>query len=230
MVAIVVTGSFLEYPRRGLDRKLRIEVLACWMYTEKMKDLIAEQLERIQARLDGIETELRTFLQALFSALKGRLLLGAIPAPPLALGLPPQGVKGEGFAVEGFHRHAPACADAAPLLDKQHAAEQIRLHVEPIEAVHVAGRVDAAKMHGVHGASLAIVIGSNEYPLDLVERHFFGAAVVKLRRAGRGMIRHLRGAFERAAVLQISGNARRPERVIADLRGDACAATACARR
>jgi hypothetical protein len=30
------------------------------MYTEKMKDLIAEQLERIQARLDGIETELRS--------------------------------------------------------------------------------------------------------------------------------------------------------------------------
>jgi len=31
------------------------------------------------------------------------------------------------------------------------------LHVEPIEAVHVARRIDAAKMHGVHGASLEIV-------------------------------------------------------------------------
>jgi len=36
------------------------------------------------------------------------------------------------------------------------------------------------------------------------------------------MVRHLRGAFKRAAVLQISRNAGRPERVIADLRGDAC--------
>jgi hypothetical protein len=32
------------------------------------------------------------------------------------------------------------------------------------------------------------------------------------------MVRHLRGAFERSAVLQISRNARRPERMIADLR------------
>jgi hypothetical protein len=32
-----------------------------------------------------------------------------------------------------------------------------RLHVEPIEAEHVARRINAVKMHGVHAASLAIV-------------------------------------------------------------------------
>jgi hypothetical protein len=34
-------------------------------------------------------------------------------------------------------------------------AEQVWLHVEPIEAEHVARRIDAVKMHGA--ASLAIV-------------------------------------------------------------------------
>jgi hypothetical protein len=61
---------------------------------------------------------------------------------------------------------------------------------------------------------------SNEYPLDLVERHFLGATVIELRRACRSMVRHLRGAFERSAVLQISRNARRSERVVADARND----------
>ena len=61
---------------------------------------------------------------------------------------------------------------------------------------------------------------SNEYPLHLVERHFLGAAIVKLRRARRGMVRHLRGAFKRAAVLQIGGDARGAKGVIADARGD----------
>ena len=58
---------------------------------------------------------------------------------------------------------------------------------------------------------------SNQHPLHLVERHFLGAAIIKLRRAGAGMVRHLRGAFERAAVLQIGGDARRAKRVVADL-------------
>ena len=46
---------------------------------------------------------------------------------------------------------------------------------------------------------------SYENSLNLVECHFLGAAVVELRRACRGMVRHLRRFFERAAVLQISG-------------------------
>jgi hypothetical protein len=44
---------------------------------------------------------------------------------------------------------------------------------------------------------------SYENSLNLVERHFLGAAVVELRRARRGMVRHLRRLSERAAVLQI---------------------------
>jgi hypothetical protein len=41
-------------------------------------------------------------------------------------------------------------------LDKQNTAEKIGLHVEPVEAAHVAGRIDAAKVQGVHGAILEI--------------------------------------------------------------------------
>ncbi len=62
---------------------------------------------------------------------------------------------------------------------------------------------------------------SNEYPLHLVEGDFLGATVVKLRRACRGMVRHLRGLFKRAAVLQVSGDARGAKGVVADARGDA---------
>jgi len=58
---------------------------------------------------------------------------------------------------------------------------------------------------------------SREYALHLVERHFLGAPIVKLRRAGAGMVRHLRGLLKRPAVLEIRGNARSPKRVIADL-------------
>jgi hypothetical protein len=36
-------------------------------------------------------------------------------------------------------------------------AEQVGLHVECIESAHVARRIDAVKIHGVHAASLAIV-------------------------------------------------------------------------
>src|ERR1700730_16428662 len=62
---------------------------------------------------------------------------------------------------------------------------------------------------------------SNEYPLNLVEAHFVAAAVVKLRRARRGMVRHGSGLFERPAILEIGSNAGRAEAVIADFRGDA---------
>ena len=39
------------------------------------------------------------------------------------------------------------CADAPPCSDEQDASEKVRLHVEQIEAGHVPGRVDAAKVH-----------------------------------------------------------------------------------
>ena len=63
--------------------------------------------------------------------------------------------------------------------------------------------------------------GSNENPLHLVERDFLGPAIIKLRRARRGMVRHLRGAFKRAAVFQIGGDARGAKGVVADARSDA---------
>jgi hypothetical protein len=54
----------------------------------------------------------------------------------------------------------------------------------------------------------------------LVEAHLVAAAVVKLRRARRGMVRHGSGLFERPAVLEISGHAGRAEAVIANFGGD----------
>jgi hypothetical protein len=40
-------------------------------------------------------------------------------------------------------------------------------------------------------------------PLDLIEAHLVAPAIVELRGARRGMVRHRRGLFERAAVLEI---------------------------
>jgi hypothetical protein len=48
----------------------------------------------------------------------------------------------------------------------------------------------------------------NEYPLHLVEGDFLRSPIIELRRACRGMVRHLRGALQRAAVFQIGGDAR----------------------
>jgi len=67
----------------------------------------------------------------------------------------------------------------------------------------------------------AAFAASNQYPLHLVERHFLGAAVVELRGAGAGVVRHLRGAFESAAVFEGRRNARRPKRMVAHARDDA---------
>ena len=62
---------------------------------------------------------------------------------------------------------------------------------------------------------------SNRHPLDLVERHLVAAAIVELRRARRGVVRHRGGLFERAAVLKIGRDPGRAKRVVADLRLDA---------
>ena len=62
---------------------------------------------------------------------------------------------------------------------------------------------------------------SNQHPLHLVERDFLRSPIIELRRARAGMVRHLRGVFERAAVLQVSGDARGAKGVVADARGDA---------
>ena len=63
--------------------------------------------------------------------------------------------------------------------------------------------------------------GSNENSFNLVERDFLGAAVVKLRRARAGMVRHLRRLFKRATVFQVGGDAGCAKGVVADMRDDA---------
>ena len=62
--------------------------------------------------------------------------------------------------------------------------------------------------------------GLNEYPLHFVERDFLRPPVVKLRGARGGMVGHLGGAFKRAAVFQVSGDARGAKGVVADMCGD----------
>src|SRR5271167_3872104 len=56
---------------------------------------------------------------------------------------------------------------------------------------------------------------SNRNPLHLVEAHLVAPAIVELRRARRGVVRHRRSVFQRAAVLEVRGDAGRAERVIA---------------
>ena len=67
---------------------------------------------------------------------------------------------------------------------------------------------------------LTIATLLNRDPLHLVERDLLGPPIIKLCRACAGMVRHLRGLLKRAAVLEIRGDAGRPERVIADLGRD----------
>jgi len=58
---------------------------------------------------------------------------------------------------------------------------------------------------------------SDHDPLDLIQADLIPAAIVELRRARRGVVRHRRGLFQRAAVLKIGGDSGRPEAVIAEL-------------
>ena len=61
---------------------------------------------------------------------------------------------------------------------------------------------------------------SNPDLLHLIKRHFVAAAVVKLRRAGAGVVRHDGGFLQAAAVLEIGGDAGRPEAVVSGLGRD----------
>ncbi len=63
-------------------------------------------------------------------------------------------------------------------------------------------------------------VRSNQHPLNLVERHFLSAAIIELRRAGAGVVGHLRRSLKRPAVLEVRGDARCAKRVIADLGRD----------
>ena len=81
-----------------------------------------------------------------------------VSAPPLALGLTLQSVGGKSLAVVTLGHDAPPRANAAPFLHEQHAAKKIGLYVEPIEAAHVARRINAAKMQSGHGRILCAAI------------------------------------------------------------------------
>src|SRR5580693_8606988 len=62
---------------------------------------------------------------------------------------------------------------------------------------------------------------SNDDPLDLIEAELVAPAIIELRSARRGVVRHRGGLLERAAVLEIGRDARRPETVVAELGDDA---------
>ena len=55
------------------------------------------------------------------------------------------------------------------------------------------------------------VIALDHNPLDFIEAHLIAPAIVELGRARRGVVRHRRGLFERAAVLEIDGDPCRSE-------------------
>jgi len=61
----------------------------------------------------------------------------------------------------------------------------------------------------------------NHDPLDLIEAELVAPAIIKLGGARRGVVRHRRGLLERAAVLEIGGDAGCPEAVVAELSFDA---------
>src|SRR5271169_2715288 len=65
------------------------------------------------------------------------------------------------------------------------------------------------------------VIALDHNPLDLIEAELVAPAIVELRRARRGVVRHRRGLFQRAAVLEIGRDAGRPEAVVAEFGCDA---------
>lgn len=66
----------------------------------------------------------------------------------------------------------------------------------------------------------ALIIRSDQDALNLVSVHLVGAPVIELRGVGRGVMGDHGGTFQRAAVLQVGGNAGGPEGFVADPRGD----------
>jgi hypothetical protein len=56
----------------------------------------------------------------------------------------------------------------------------------------------------------------NRNPLHLIAVHLVAPAIIELRGAGRGVVRHGGSVFEGAAVLKVRRDASRPARVIAD--------------
>jgi hypothetical protein len=88
-------------------------------------------------------------------------LSSKISATAFPFGLALQGDDGQRFGHVPFVEHAPTRADAAPFLHNSEAAEQIGLHVEPIEAAHVARRIDAVEMYAGRTRSGSYLLPKN---------------------------------------------------------------------
>ena len=69
--------------------------------------------------------------------------------PPLTL----QGTEGLGLARAGEGLHRPRPPDAAPFSDEAPPAEQVGLHVQPVEPGHILVSLDAAKGDSAHAPS-----------------------------------------------------------------------------
>jgi hypothetical protein len=81
----------------------------------------------------------------------------SIPPPQLGAALPLQGGLRLGGGREGSEARLAGTADTAPALDQAPVPEQVRLHVQPIEAVQVPGGVLAGEGYRAHAVSLEIV-------------------------------------------------------------------------
>ena len=58
---------------------------------------------------------------------------------------------------------------------------------------------------------------SHSDPFHLVKAEFLAPVIIELGRARAGMVRHLRRSLQRATILEIRCDSRRPEAVIAEL-------------
>lgn len=116
----------------GWDHHYTRAVLSVWKSRIAYSDAVLRETTRFD--LDGKETaetvDDRARLQAQHSRErylarreKARDAAARISAPPLALGLTPQGVEGRGFGVVPFGLDPSARADAPPVPQKQKAAE-----------------------------------------------------------------------------------------------------------
>jgi hypothetical protein len=70
--------------------------------------------------------------------------------------------------------------------------------------------VGAFPLGAMWGRYTLLLHVSDQNSLDLVEAHLITSSVVELRRPGAGMVRHGRGLFQRATILQISWDAGSP--------------------
>jgi transposase len=64
-------------------------------------------------------------------------------------------------------------------------------------------------------------VSSHPDPLHLIEAKFLAPPVIELRRAGAGVVRHLRRLLQRPAIFQVRRDAGRAETVVAEFGGNA---------